>query len=290
MNPLIHAEGDIVAAIDGSELGAAVADAGAWASSRTGRPLTLLQAIERPDAAVGGDLSGNLSLGSQDELLAELVQLDERRTQLVQRRGRAQLDELAGTVAALASGGVRVAQRHGDLVDVLLEAEPQTRLFVLGRRSLGHAAAQEHLGRNVERVIRAVQRPVLVVPGAFKPVRRAVIAFDGSPTARRCIAMIAASPLLVGMPINVVMAGAIDAARTAILHDAVAQFERAGLHAKPVQREGEAEPVIIDALNTTQADLLVMGAYGHSRVRQLLVGSTTTALLRQSPAPVLLLR
>ncbi|MBU2284983.1 MAG: universal stress protein, partial [Gammaproteobacteria bacterium] len=38
------------------------------------------------------------------------------------------------------------------------------------------------------------------------------------------------------------------------------------------------------------ADLLVMGAYGHSRIRQLIVGSTTTALLRTSPVPVLVLR
>jgi nucleotide-binding universal stress UspA family protein len=34
----------------------------------------------------------------------------------------------------------------------------------------------------------------------------------------------------------------------------------------------------------------VMGAYGHSRIRQLIVGSTTTTLLRTSPVPVLVLR
>lgn len=38
------------------------------------------------------------------------------------------------------------------------------------------------------------------------------------------------------------------------------------------------------------ASLLVMGAYGHSRIRQLIVGSTTTTLLRLSEVPVLILR
>lgn len=33
-----------------------------------------------------------------------------------------------------------------------------------------------------------------------------------------------------------------------------------------------------------------MGAYGHSRIRHLIVGSTTTALLRLSAVPVLILR
>ena len=36
--------------------------------------------------------------------------------------------------------------------------------------------------------------------------------------------------------------------------------------------------------------LLVLGAYGHSRIRQLIVGSTTTALLRLCSVPVLVLR
>jgi nucleotide-binding universal stress UspA family protein len=37
-------------------------------------------------------------------------------------------------------------------------------------------------------------------------------------------------------------------------------------------------------------ELLVMGAYGHSRVRQLIIGGTTTAMVRTCLIPVLLLR
>jgi nucleotide-binding universal stress UspA family protein len=35
---------------------------------------------------------------------------------------------------------------------------------------------------------------------------------------------------------------------------------------------------------------MIMGAYGHSRMRQLFVGSTTTAMIRNSSVPLLLLR
>jgi nucleotide-binding universal stress UspA family protein len=38
------------------------------------------------------------------------------------------------------------------------------------------------------------------------------------------------------------------------------------------------------------ADLLVMGAYGHSRIRELIIGTTTTALLRDTPVPLLVVR
>ena len=47
---------------------------------------------------------------------------------------------------------------------------------------------------------------------------------------------------------------------------------------------------ILSLLKTQGAALLVMGAYGHSRIRHLIVGSTTTTLLRLSEVPVLVLR
>jgi len=48
--------------------------------------------------------------------------------------------------------------------------------------------------------------------------------------------------------------------------------------------------VIIDRVGQLDIDLLIMGAYGHSRIRHLIVGSTTTAVLRSCTIPVLLLR
>lgn len=54
-------------------------------------------------------------------------------------------------------------------------------------------------------------------------------------------------------------------------------------------RAGEPEVVIPDYVRDERIDLLVMGAYGHSRIRQLIVGTTTT-MLRTCHVPVLLLR
>lgn len=53
---------------------------------------------------------------------------------------------------------------------------------------------------------------------------------------------------------------------------------------------GEADEVIIQQLNASQSDLLVMGAYGHSRIKHLLIGSTTSTLVRKASTPMLLLR
>ena len=53
---------------------------------------------------------------------------------------------------------------------------------------------------------------------------------------------------------------------------------------------GEPELALQNYMKVYEVDLLVMGAYGHSRIRQLIVGSTTTTLLRTSLVPVLVLR
>ena len=53
---------------------------------------------------------------------------------------------------------------------------------------------------------------------------------------------------------------------------------------------GEPETSLPSYLKKHMVGLLVMGAYGHSRIRQFIVGSTTTTLLRTSPVPVLVLR
>ena len=52
-------------------------------------------------------------------------------------------------------------------------------------------------------------------------------------------------------------------------------------------RAGDPTDVILAAVSELQAQLLILGAYGHSRIRQLMVGSTTTELLMRSSTSVL---
>ncbi len=53
---------------------------------------------------------------------------------------------------------------------------------------------------------------------------------------------------------------------------------------------GDPDAVLVAAASQSGADLAVMGAYGHSPLRTLIVGSTTTAVIRGVTLPVLLFR
>jgi nucleotide-binding universal stress UspA family protein len=281
----------VLACIDGAAGTASVCDYAAWAAVRLGAPLEFLHVIDRhPETAPIHDFSGSIGMGAQESLLEELSMLDEQRSRLAQEHGR---QILQGARQRGVDAGVReidVRQRHGALVDTLLELEHETRLFVLGQHPHVEHVGRRHLDHNVERVIRAVRRPVLVAAGAFSPVRRFVVAFDASATARRMIEILARSPLLQGLDCALVIAGDETEARRDALQEAQAALGVAGFDARTAHVSGEPEEALNQYVRDHDADLLVMGAYGHSRIRHLVVGSTTTALLRTSRVPVLILR
>ena len=74
------------------------------------------------------------------------------------------------------------------------------------------------------------------------------------------------------------------------LKEAQAALQSAGATAEVELVAGEPQQVLPELVKRQAPALLVMGAFGHSRLRQLLVGSTTTSLLRLSDVPVLILR
>ena len=55
-------------------------------------------------------------------------------------------------------------------------------------------------------------------------------------------------------------------------------------------RSGEVEPVLHGYQDEFDIDILVMGAYGHSKIRRFLLGSTTTSMLTSAKKPLVILR
>jgi len=280
----------VMGCIDGSRSAVAVCDYAAWASQRLGAPLRFLHVLDHPRATASSDLSGTIGLGSREHLLEELAALDEKRGRLALEQGRLLLAAARERAAAHGVAAPETCQRHGDLVESLVELEPDTRLLVIGKQGETGASLGQQIGRQLEGVIRTMHRPVLVTPPEFTAPRSAMLAFDGSATARKGVEMLAGSPLLKGMPIHLVMVGSNTGAAAAQLDQAREELENAGYRAPVAIRAGDVEPTLHGYQAEHGIDLLVMGAYGHSRIRQFLVGSTTTSMLRTTRTPLLLLR
>lgn len=164
------------------------------------------------------------------------------------------------------------------------------RLFVLGRRGASAATTQRDLGRNVEWTVRSLQRPILAVTERFKVPERVLIAFDGSAITRRGVEMVAASPLFRDLPVHVLMSGKPTGDGPKQMQWARETLAQAGFGVEAEIEPGDPETVIGQAVQDKGIDLLVMGAYTHSPLRKLLMGSKTAELLRTARVPTLLLR
>lgn len=284
----------VIACVDGAGYTASVCDYATWAAQRLSVPLEFLHALDRhPERAPVTDFSGSIGLGAQESLLEELGALDEKRSLLAQRHGREVLDAVVARAKAAGLTEVAGRQRHGGLVESMLDLEPSARLFAMGQHHHveGHGTAgRRHLDHNVERAIRALQRPVLVASAEFQAPRKFAIAFDGSATGRKMVETVAASPMLKTLDCDVVMSGEENAQRNEQLRWAQTTLAAAGFQVQAHIFVEEPEAVLPGYIERMGIDLLVMGAYGHSRIRHLIVGSTTTTLLRTSPVPVLILR
>ncbi|WP_312679059.1 universal stress protein [Stutzerimonas nitrititolerans] len=279
----------VMACIDGSTQAAAVCDCAVWASQRLGAPLSLLHVLDQQRYPLSGDFSGIIGLGSREFLLEELASLDEKRNKLALEEGRMMLDA-ARQRAVKAGVEPTLRHRHGDLVESLRELEGDIRLLVIGKQGEDSGSEVQLIGSQLESVIRTMHRPILVTPADFKAPASAMLAFDASATSRKGVEMLVASPLLKGTPIHLVTVSSDTHEARAALDAARDKLADAGFEVHVAILEGEVEARLRDYQAEHAIELLVMGAYGHSRIRQFFVGSTTTNMLRSATTPLLLLR
>ncbi|WP_301584279.1 universal stress protein [Halomonas alkaliantarctica] len=280
----------VFAAIDGSQYSESICDYAVWASKALDAPLSFIHTLDNHPQVTEPDLTGNLGLGTREHLLEKLSDIEEQRAKVAREQGRYMLDAAKARAMEAGIADPLCLQRNGTLVETLVENEKEMRLLVLGKRGETAHQASGHLGSNLERVVREMHRPLLMVPKQFTQPKNVMMAFDGSKTARKGVEMLAKSPLFEGAACHVVIVGAETAENRSQLEWAIDVLESSGHQAEGVIRAGEIEETLRAYKQEHGIDLLVMGAYGHSRIRHLLVGSTTTAMLRNAHLPVLILR
>ena len=279
----------IVALVDGSIYSTSVCDHAAWISQRTGAPVELIHVLGRREAADTHDHSGAITLGARTALLNELAELDAQRSKLMSHKGRAILEDASAILAKRGVTDITTRLRHGDVVEAVAEVEAGARVIIIGKRGEGADLAKGHLGSNLERIVRASHKPVFVASRAFTPAFKVLVAYDGGESAKKAVDHIARSPVFQALSVHLVTVGSGTPEVTKGLENAKATLQAAGIEADTSILPGQPETALGKLVEEAQFDMLVMGAYGHSRIRSLIIGSTTTAMIRSCKVPVVLM-
>ncbi len=289
-----HAIKTILLCSDGSAFSEGIYRYGAWFARRFQSTAKVLFVTDiRQKVVSTGNLSGSLGLGASEQLMNELVNLEYEKAKLSKKRARLILQNADQILKEEGVSDVELLNPTGFLVDCFRDFEADADMVVLGKRGEAAEFASDHLGANIERIVRSSSKPCLVTPQTFVPVERILIAYDGSPTAERIVSFLTGNAEGFkdsDLHVITVAKSASDEGSLQMLAKVQETLEQTGFATTASLASGEPEKAIAQYIKQHQINLLLMGAYGHSRIRRLIIGSTTIQLLRSSPIAVLLFR
>lgn len=292
----------ILALVDGSGYSQHVCQFASYIAQKINASVELVHVLMEHNKVDKQDLSGAIRLGARSALLTELMELDEKRAKLVAQKGRAILDDAKALLEK--SGVVKVTTRlrKGALVDTVHNRETDADVIIVGKWGEGHEnhstqdvvrpenVIKPGMGSNLERIVRSSHLPIFVVSGSFGPINRVLVAFDGGPSALKAIEKISESDFFKGLTVCLVSVDHTTPDTLKALKKARDKLEQNKISTDMLLIEGEAETVLKDQANSGNYDMIVMGAYGHSRIRSMIIGSTTTHIIQACDLPLLLIR
>lgn len=277
---------NILLCTDGSPSAGVAADAAVWLAQKLSARIqalyvTDIRLLEGPWLS---DLGGALGAQPYTALVPQLQTIQAEKADTI----------LAGVRNKCDAHGVpcTVAHETGQLASLMLQYERQADLVALGQRGEHAAWTGEMLGSSVERLVRASIKPTLVTPAAFHPIQRILIATDGSPGADKALHAGLELAGLLRAEVMLLTACQRDTEESAgrALRDAQEEAETRGIKPRVELVHGDPETEILRWAGEIRADLIVMGAYGHSRIREFVLGSITHHVIRKAEVPVLLAR
>jgi len=284
----------ILLCTDGSLFSQSSYKYGAWLANRLQAKVDVIYVTDtrRTTVAETRNLSGSVGFGAAEALLNQLVALEHERAKLDRQRAQIILEDARQVLSDNGVKQIELIHETGFLVDCLESFEKEADLIILGKRGETAEFASKHLGANIERIVRASSKPCLVTSRQFKPVQRLLLAYDGSPSGQKMLQFLIDSPALKGLELYIITVGKNLEDETAIatIKEAQQKSQIGGFQPISILKEGSPEIAIATCAEENKIDLLMMGAYGHNRIRYLVIGSTTTQILRTTKIPVLLFR
>jgi nucleotide-binding universal stress UspA family protein len=163
-------------------------------------------------------------------------------------------------------------------------------LVLLGHETHFRFGLENRPDETLWHVLKRESRPVTIAPAKLAQGSSVIVAYNGSPQADRALQAFQASGLDLGEEVYVVSADE-------LIPEAIRQTDRAveflRLHkinaiAHALAVTDSVDQMLLKEIRQKNARLLVMGAYGHSTVREFLLGSITKAVLKECPVPVFL--
>lgn len=199
-------------------------------------------------------------------------------------------DAIARFNEVCAAEGIKgqVVEAHGEAIDVIVEQLKLMDLGIFGIRRAFDYGAGTHPDDFLAQVAKAARRPILAVATPAKPIKRVLVAYDGSLPAADALRSFAVLNAFDPEIIRVISCndGGVDADNQ--VDEAIGYLESHGYTAEGRSLEGSPATAILEHATSFSADIIVMGVVGRSGFMKLVVGDTAAQVLAKSEIPLYL--
>ena len=178
----------------------------------------------------------------------------------------------------------------GGVSETILKSAEQFALLALGRRGNHHLKDTHHLGNNFRRIAHHTRTPLLIGNDDKTPLKdqHILLAYDGSALSRTALSWTEKLQTKYAdvMALSVGKKGEMDC--TSWLEERQKEIANSSLQHYEFDKEiGEPGEVIASVASSRQADLIVMGAYQHSQLREWATHSILNSVISEVKIPIL---
>ena len=270
---------------DGSDYGKTAIDYGIYIAKKLAAQLIGLHVVDvgLMQGPVFSDISGSIGLPPYQEFLPVIeAGLNERAEAILKAfRERCEAAELYP----------EARKAIGIIDEIIIEEGKKTDWILLAQRGEHfHLTKGSILGSTVELVVRKSGKPVMVTPATYQDIESVALAYDGSPPAATALKLAVSLSEKAAWPLTIICITGDQAVADKLHKKIEAYLEPFQINCETIMIRGQEDREIMKFIREGSVELLVMGAYGHNRLRELLVGSTTSNVIRKSKIPVLLTR
>lgn len=282
----------VLAFINGVPPSNHVLDYSTWAAKKMRKTLKVIHNLDQQYMTSESDLSGTLTIGTKESLMEEIVELEHQENKLLQRKANLILENTS--IVAKKNGvlNVETLLKKGRLVDTALELESETAVAVIGKYGQRHLnkSTENTVGHRVESLVRALKKPVLVVDKEFTEPKEILFAYDGSEPSRNALNLLETEGLFRNCRIHIVYVGEESDTSAVFLEEALKTLEHKKFSCTVTRMDGEPVQKLIEFSEEKNMDMIIMGAFSHSWLRDLIIGSFTSEMLHKATKPLLLVR
>jgi nucleotide-binding universal stress UspA family protein len=230
------------------------------------------------------DISGSVGLPPYQEFLPDVESGLEAKAEVILRNFRRQCEAAGLHPETMKATGVideTIIEEGRKCCDWILLAQRGEHFHIDGGAILGSTA---------QSVVRRSGKPVLITPEHFQEIESMAIAYDGSAPAHKALKLAAELAEQTAWPLSVVIITSDSSMGEKISKQAEEFLASFKIDSALLILPGKEGKELLKFIQDRAVELLVMGAYGHNRLQELLVGSTTSLIIRKSTIPVLLTR